>query len=74
LRNFFVFSSIDERCFGFGFLILKQTPLKVLFGFAEMIEIENQFFTDVCYVQHGTSLAHTLLFFFCVESRFKKKK
>jgi len=29
----------------------------VLLGFIAMIEIENQFFTDVCYVQHGTFLA-----------------
>jgi len=58
LRNFIVFSSTGEGNFGFDRLILKQKPLRVLLGFTAMMKIENQFFTDVCYVQHGTSLAH----------------
>jgi len=53
LRKNFVFSSIAERRFGFGFLILKQTLSWVLFSFVAMIAVENQFFTDARYVQHG---------------------
>jgi len=42
-QNFLIFSLIVDGNFGFCFLILKQTPLMVLFDFTVMIEIEKLF-------------------------------
>jgi len=35
-----------ERNFGYGFVILEQTPFHVLWGFHSLIEVENQSFQE----------------------------
>jgi len=47
-KKFLFSSSIAERNFGFGCLILKQTPFQVLLDLITMIKVDKSVFKTAC--------------------------